>query len=238
MVNTQVKEEVVPEVPVEPPETPPDEASEAPEPEVKIEDRPEFQLAVAKATDENIQSAVDKRITPIYEERDSARGEVDRLKSALNIVETAELEAWGDDPPAREFQKERRRVTQLRQDAEKLAGDQRKWEDTLNERENGIRAWELAIKYALADPTVHSQVQAFVDDLVVFKDDAGMEKYAQARAKEFQTPESVNTPRRPDSSRPGAGGDSDESFMKKFASGQIPVTPETKKRHDKIVDAY
>jgi len=204
---TAVMEEAPPEEKESAPEIVEDVASEKDEtPEVKMEDTPQFQLAVARGIDKRIQSEVDKRMTPVYEERDNAKRDVSKLKSALNIVETAEIEEWGDTPPIRDLQKERRRIFQARQEADDIVSDCKKRQDKLDIRENGIRAWELGIKYALADSTIHSQVEAFVDDLSVFKEDEGMEKYAQARAKEFQNLEPKNkkpTPSRPDSSQVG-----------------------------------
>lgn len=187
--------------------------------EVPFTETPEYQLSLERAATSRAQQIANKNMGPLQSERDKLRSENSRLKEALGIKQTAEIDTWGDEPPVRELHKERLTLSERRADIETREKDTDAKQEELNKQESELDAWRVAIKTALPDGSeLHSRLIDFVKELVSCTTDRERELLSQIRAKDFAAQGSGETPtapRRPDVGRSAGSG------SRRFTPSQI-----------------
>lgn len=201
---------------VEAPEPVVEEQVEPEKPKVKMEDTPQFQLAVEREAIKRGQSMKDREIAPIKERADSIDSENRQLKDFLNIRNTAEAEAWGDEPPVRTLHDAERT---LRASRAQLDEDKRKYNDGLEENNKTIEgndAWRHAIETVFsANPEFGTKFEALQQEFLECKDsEKAIGLLKQMRTGDFkvgepsdiQAKETKPAPTKPDSSIPGGPG--------------------------------
>ena len=194
---------------------PVEEPTEAPP--VKVEDTPEFQLALEQKAIRLAQSMKDKETTPLRQEMDRTTEENKRLREVLGVRETAELEEWGDEPKTRTLHDAERA---LRASRAAFEADRKQYNAGLSDNQTSMdetNAWRLAIDTVLsANPEFEAKFEALQKEFLECKDsDKAIGLLKQMRAVDFKVGEPANgppaprpAPTKPPSSTPGgtAGG--------------------------------